>query len=121
MRWKNIWNTGNIYCVFQPHTFTRTKLLLNSFAESFHGAYKTIITDIYAAREKDNGVIHSRDLKDAIIDKGLDAIYLKTFKEIEIYLKNNTKEDDIIVTMGAGNIYLVGESILKKNKEKAAV
>lgn len=112
---------GNIYCVFQPHTFTRTKLLLNSFAESFNGADKIIITDIYAAREKDNGVVHSKDLKNAIVSKGLDAIYLKTFSEIETYLKNNTKENDIIVTMGAGNIYSVGESILKENKEKAAV
>ncbi|HZK33007.1 MAG TPA: UDP-N-acetylmuramate--L-alanine ligase [Tissierellaceae bacterium] len=112
---------SNIYCVFQPHTYTRTKFLLNSFAESFKGAYKTIITDIYAAREKDNGIVHSRDLKNAITNKGLDAIYLKTFKEIETYLKNNTKENDIIVTMGAGNIYLVGESILEKDKEKAAV
>src|SRR5699024_2143937 len=70
-------NTGNIYCVFQPHTFTRTKLLFNNFAESFNGADKIIITDIYAAREKDNGIVHSKDLRNAIIEKGLDAIYLK--------------------------------------------
>ncbi len=114
-------NTGNIYCVFQPHTFTRTKLLFNNFAESFNGADKIIITDIYAAREKDNGIVHSKDLRNAIIEKGLDAIYLKTFKEIENYLKNNVKENDIIITMGAGNISLVGEDILKKDKEKAAV
>lgn len=114
-------NSSNIYCVFQPHTFTRTQLLLDKFAESFKGAYKIIITDIYAAREKDNGIVHSRDLRDAIIDKGLDGIYLKTFKEIENYLKNNSKEGDIIITMGAGNIFLVGEEILKKDKEKEAV
>ncbi|HZK33268.1 MAG TPA: UDP-N-acetylmuramate--L-alanine ligase, partial [Tissierellaceae bacterium] len=65
--------------------------------------------------------VHSRDLTNAIIDKGLDAIYLKTFKEIQSYLKNSVKENDIIVTMGAGDIYLVGEAILKKDKEKAAV
>lgn len=110
---------GNIYCIFQPHTFTRTKILLNSFAESFSDANKVIITDIYAAREVDNGVIHSRDLANAI--KTTDAIYLETFKDIESYLIDNIKDDDIVVTMGAGNIYLVGESILDKTKEKAAV
>ena len=110
---------GNIYCIFQPHTFTRTQLLLNSFATSFCEANKVVITDIYAAREKDNGVIHSRDLANAI--KSTDAIYLETFEEIETYLIDNLKDDDIVVTMGAGNIYLVGESILEKTKERAAV
>ncbi len=113
--------TGAIYCVFQPHTYTRTKLLLNSFAESFVSADKVVITDIYAAREKDNGLVHSKDLANAIFDKGSDAIYLQTFQEVEAYLINNVKENDIIVTMGAGNIYMVGDSIIENNKEKEAV
>lgn len=110
---------GDIYCIFQPHTFTRTKLLFKSFAESFVGATKVIITDIYAAREVDNGMVHSRDLAKAITTS--DAIYLKTFQEIEDYLIENIKENDTIITMGAGNIYLVGESLLDKTKEKTAV
>ena len=110
---------GDIYCVFQPHTFTRTQLLLKSFAESFADADTVIITDIYAAREKDNGVVHSKDLTNAI--KSTDAIYLKTFDEISSYLIDNIKDDDIVITMGAGNIYLVGESILESTKSKAAV
>lgn len=112
---------GNIYCVFQPHTYTRTKLLLNSFAESFADADKIIITDIYAARENDNGLIHSKDLANAIVEKGSDAIYLGTFDEVESYLLDNVKENDIILTMGAGNVYLIGDSIIEHNKEKAAV
>ncbi len=112
---------GNIYCVFQPHTFTRTQILLNNFANSFSNANKVIITDIYAAREKDNGVIHSRDLAKAI--KDTDAIYLESFEEIESYLIDNIKDDDLVVTMGAGNIHLVGESILEKlkNSKKESV
>lgn len=110
---------GNIYCIFQPHTFTRTELLFNSFANSFAGATKVIITDIYASREKDNGTVHSRDLANAIT--GSDAIYLESFQEIENYLIENVKANDTIITMGAGNIYLVGESILERTKEKAAV
>jgi UDP-N-acetylmuramate--alanine ligase len=112
---------GNIYCVFQPHTFTRTKLLLDSFAESFKDADKVIITDIYAAREKDNGLIHSKDLVNAIIDKGSDAIYLGSFDEVENYLLDNVKENDILLTMGAGNVYMIGDSIIDQNKEKEAV
>ena len=111
--------TGSIYCIFQPHTFTRTQILLKSFAESFTDANTVIITDIYAAREKDNGVIHSKDLANAITITN--SIYLKTFEEISSYLIDNVKDDDIVVTMGAGNIYLVGESILESNKEQTAV
>lgn len=114
-------DVGNIYCVFQPHTYTRTKLLLNGFAESFTGAYKIIITDIYAAREKDNGSIHSKDLVQAIIDKGLDAIYLQSFEDIKTYLLDNAVDEDIIITMGAGNIYQIGDSIIEKDSTKTAV
>lgn len=113
--------TGDIYCVFQPHTYTRTKLLLDNFAESFTEADKVIITDIYAAREIDNGLIHSKDLANAIFNNGSDAVYLGSFEEVEDYLLNNAKENDIILTMGAGNVYLVGDSIIEHNKEKTAV
>ncbi|MDO5041442.1 MAG: UDP-N-acetylmuramate--L-alanine ligase, partial [Peptoniphilus sp.] len=64
-----------LYCVFQPHTFTRTKLLMDSFANSFMDADKIIITDIYAAREKDYGDIHSKTLCNSIVNNGKDAIY----------------------------------------------
>ncbi len=114
---------GRIYCVFQPHTYTRTKLLLNSFAESFAGADKIIITDIYAAREKDNGLVHSRDLVNAIISKNFDAIYLKSFEEVENFLLGEVGENDLILTMGAGNVYQISDDILERNmnKEKTAV
>ena len=117
--------TGKIYCIFQPHTFTRTKILLDSFSESFKNVNHVIITDIYAAREYDNGEIHSRDLVNAVNRKTGNAIYLETFEETEKYLFSNIKDGDIVLTMGAGNVYLIGESMLEKykqnNKEKAAV
>ena len=114
-------NKGNIYCIFQPHTFTRTKILLNRFASAFHDADKVIIADIYAAREPDNGEIHSRDLANAIGKAGSDVLYLATFEEIEAHLMGIVKANDVIVTMGAGNIYLLGESILEHSKKKAVV
>ena len=115
---------GKVYCIFQPHTFTRTKILLESFSNSFKDADKVIITDIYAARETDNGKIHSRDLAKAVSEKGTDCIYLKTFEEMEEYLVENAKPGDIILTMGAGNIYELGEMILgnvKDDQKKEAV
>lgn len=105
-----------IYCVFQPHTFTRTKILLDGFAKAFVDADKVIIADIYAAREKDLGEIHSRDLAEKIKLSGTDAIYLGSFKEIEDFLLNEVSDHDIIVTMGAGNVYEVGEDLLKINE-----
>jgi len=112
---------GRIFCIFQPHTFTRTKILLNSFAEAFKDADKVIIADIYAARELDNGEIHSKDLANRIGEMGSDAMYLGSFEEIENYIMNEAKGKDIILTMGAGNIYQIGESILEHHKEKEAV
>ncbi len=113
--------TGNVYCVFQPHTYTRTKLLFNNFSEAFHDADKIIITDIYAAREKDNGMIHARDLSKALQEKGLDSIYIKEFEDINTYLIENVKDGDIIITMGAGDVNLIGENLLESNKEQTAV
>lgn len=114
-------NHGNIYCIFQPHTFTRTKLLLERFASAFNDANHVIIADIYAAREPDNGEIHSRDLANAISKKGSNAIYLPTFEAIEEYLMKEATPNDVIVTMGAGNVYLIGESLIEHSRKKAAV
>lgn len=103
---------GRLICVFQPHTFTRTKLLLDRFATSFHDADEVIITDIYAAREKDYGDIHSRTLCDAITREDKSARYVATFEEIVRELQQELKPDDVLVTMGAGDVYRIGELLL---------
>ncbi|MBC7087392.1 MAG: UDP-N-acetylmuramate--L-alanine ligase [Tissierellales bacterium] len=113
-----------IYCVFQPHTFTRTRILLDSFAKAFSDADKVIIADIYAAREKDLGEIHSRDLAEKIRQAGTDAIYLGSFEDIENFLLKEVTNHDIIVTMGAGNVYEIGENLLNlynQNRENKIV
>ncbi|MDY0235873.1 MAG: UDP-N-acetylmuramate--L-alanine ligase [Gudongella sp.] len=107
-----------IYCIFQPHTFTRTRILLDSFSEAFNDADKIIIADIYAAREKDCGEIHSRDLAKRIREKGKDAIYLSSFEDIENYIIKEASNHDVVVTMGAGNIYQIGDSLISKNLTK---
>lgn len=109
---KNL-NMKKVWCIFQPHTYTRTKSLLEDFSKAFSDADKVIITDIYAAREKDTGEIHSKDLVEKLQNNGVDAIYFKDFSDIEAFLRENATEGDLILTMGAGDVYLIGESLIK--------
>lgn len=100
----------NIYCVFQPHTYTRTKMLFDDFVDVFEkSGVNVIITDIFAAREKDTGLVSSKELSDAI--KG--SVYLTSFEDAENYLRTRVKENDLIITMGAGDVYKIGESLLR--------
>lgn len=113
---------SRIWCVFQPHTYTRTKFLLDEFAVSFSDASMIIVTDIYAAREVDNGEIHSSILAERIKSSGQNAVYISGFENIVDYLENNVVPGDIVITMGAGDIYKVGEMFLNsKNKKTMAV
>lgn len=104
---------NTLWCVFQPHTYSRTLTLLNDFEKAFDDADVIILADIYAAREKDTGAISSKTLCERIASRGKKAIYIDSFEKIEEYLKENCKPDDMIITMGAGNIYLVGEALVK--------
>ncbi len=114
-------NCSKIWCVFQPHTYTRTKILLDDFAVSFFDADTVIVSDIYAARETDNGEINSKALVAKINKAGGKAIYMRNFDTIVEYLKNNSLPGDLILTMGAGDIYKVGELLLKETHAKAVV
>jgi len=101
-----------IVCVFQPHTYTRTKALLTEFSEAFADADKVIVTDIYAAREKDTGLVSANDLAEKINLVSQNAIYMKDFSEIEIYLKEDLSDGDLFLTIGAGNVYQIGENLI---------
>lgn len=103
---------NKIWCVFQPHTYSRTKAFIDEFSQSFGMADNIIITDIYAAREKDPGDIHSSMLSEKIRDQGGNAIYISGFNEIAQYLDKNAEPGDLILTMGAGDIVRVGELFL---------
>lgn len=104
---------SRVRCVFQPHTYTRTYALKDDFAQSFTDCDDLIITDIFAAREPDTGLIHASELAEAISG----AKYIKEFEDIEKYFKETAQEGDIIFTMGAGDIYKVGENIVKDGKQ----
>ena len=103
-----------LYCAFQPHTYTRTKALLDEFAEALKVCDCVLLADIYAAREKDTGLVSSQDLCDKINALGGDARYLKDFLSIENFVEKNCKKNDLLITMGAGDIDNVGISLLKK-------
>lgn len=103
---------NNIWCVFQPHTFSRTKQHLSSFAQSLSLADKVVLADIYAAREKNPGDISSKDLISELSKLGKEAYYFPSFDEIENFLLLNCINGDLLITMGAGDIVNVGESLL---------
>ena len=105
---------GDLWVAFQPHTYTRTYSLLPQFAEALSVADHVLLADIYAAREKDDGRVSSRDIEKLLKEKGTDAVYLGDFLSIEKYFEKNSKENDVLITMGAGNIDSVGVSLLKK-------
>ena len=77
---------NELWVVFQPHTYTRTYALLNDFAAALKECDHVIVADIYAAREKDTGLVSSSELADKIAAYGTDAFYLPTFVDIENYL-----------------------------------
>lgn len=103
-----------LWCVFQPHTYSRTRALLKDFAKALSQADNIILADIYAAREADPGDISSRTLQEEIQKLGKEAFYFPSFEEIEKFLLKNCKEGDLLITMGAGNIVNIGENLLQK-------
>lgn len=103
---------NRIICIFQPHTYSRTKDLLNEFASAFTNASEVILCDIYAAREIDHGEVSSLDLMKAMIKENVHVNYFPTFEEINRYLLQNALPGDLIITMGAGDVYKISHMIL---------
>ena len=103
-----------LWCVFQPHTYTRTKALMDDFASALSLADKVVLADIYAARETDNLGISSADLQKLIADLGTPCEYFPTFDEIENFLLENCTQGDLLITMGAGDVVNIGEQLLGK-------
>ncbi len=103
-----------LWCVFQPHTYTRTKAFLPEFAKALACADHIVLADIYAARETDTLGISSKDLQNELIKLGKECEYFPTFDEIENFLLENCTPDDMLITMGAGDVHKIGESLLGK-------
>ncbi|MGM0602488.1 MAG: UDP-N-acetylmuramate--L-alanine ligase [Bacillota bacterium] len=102
-----------VIAVFQPHRFSRTKKLFNEFSFSFSNTDILYLTDIYSAGEKNTFNINSHDLKKAVEKNSKIAVkYFSSFTEIKSDILNNLKEGQLILTIGAGNIYELGEELL---------
>jgi UDP-N-acetylmuramate--alanine ligase len=110
----------DLWCLFQPHTYTRTMALFDDFAGAFLGADKIILAEIYAAREKNIHKISSKELADEIkrLYPHKEVQYFGTFDEIVDFVITNAKNDDLVITMGAGDINRVAEIILEKDWEE---
>lgn len=100
------------WVIFQPHTYSRTKNLLTDFAKALLNFDNIILLDIYAAREKNTYGISSQDLADKIISLGKDAKYFPEFDDCVDYLKNNVKDGDIVMTLGAGTVTKIGPMLI---------
>ena len=105
---------NELWVAFQPHTYSRTKAHLKDFAKALSVADHILLADIYAAREIDDGTISSKDLENELKNLGCDAHYLRDFKSIENYFEKNSTNNDMLITMGAGNIDSVGVELLSK-------
>lgn len=111
---------GRLICIFQPHTYSRTKFLLNDFAKCFGECDEVIVTEIFASREKFDPTIHSVDLVEKLNKNNVNAIYLKTFDEVKDYIFETFKDKDTILALGPGDINELGKMLVSdyKNKRK---
>ena len=86
---------------------------MKDFAKALSLADKVVLADIYAARETDPGDIHSKDIQKLLLEKGKEAYYFPSFEEIEKFLREKCINGDLLITMGAGDVVLVGEALIK--------
>ena len=103
-----------MWILFQPHTYTRTLALFDEFADAFEKADELILTEIYAAREKNIYKISSKQLAERIKETHpqKNVMFIESFDEIASYVKENAQCGDLVLTMGAGDIYKIGDMIL---------
>ena len=100
-----------VICAFQPHTYTRTKALFDDFVRELQLPDVTILAEIYAAREKNDIGISSQDLAAKIPG----AVYCSTLGQVADQLAELARPGDLILTVGAGDIFRAGEKLLERN------
>ena len=103
------------YCIFQSHTYSRTKEHLDAFADVLSKFDNIIIAPIYPAREINNFNISEDMLVDKIKEKNPNVIYLDSFAKITDYIKNNVQEKDLVITVGAGPVNKISQDLVKEN------
>ncbi len=104
---------GKLFVIFQPHTFSRTIAFLDEFGAALAAADEILLIDIYPAREEDLGEIHSKDLQAKVKEHNKNCYYFENKSDLKKYILNSISQNDMLITMGAGNVYLIGEELLK--------
>ncbi|MBM2817906.1 MAG: murC [Parcubacteria group bacterium] len=112
---RKLYPKNKIIAVFQPHLYSRTKRHLAEFGKSFKDADLVLLSPIYAAREKNDSSINSEMLAEEINKNNKTIICFNSFFEIENYIISNTDKNTVVITMGAGDIYKVSDSLILKN------
>ena len=107
-------NPRRVICVFQPHRYTRTKLLLKEFATAFTDADLLVLTDIYSAGEEKIDGIDGESILKEIVATNQEISYIPEREKIAEYLMDNVITGDLVITMGAGDIYKTGEELIEK-------
>ena len=102
-----------VWCIFQPHTYTRTKALFDEFVDALSTTDHVILADIYAARETDTLGVSAEQIAEALKKKGCDAYYLPSFEKIEEFVLERCQKGDVLITMGAGDVVNIGEKLLQ--------
>jgi len=100
-----------IWCVFHPHTFTRTKALLSEFSQSFEDADRVIVLDIYGSAREVQGGVHSNDLVELAKKYHRNIEYISTINEAIEHLRDKINKEDLVIAMGAGNVWEVAEGL----------
>ena len=109
---------NRLWAVMQPHTYSRVKRLFKDYLPCTKAADITLVTDIYAAREKDPGDIHASMVVLGMRENGIDAHHTPTFNDTEAYLRAHWQPGDLVITMGCGNINLLNEQIERNEMRK---
>ena len=113
---RELYPEKKIWCVFQPHQYSRTRHLLRGFARSFQNADKVIFADIYSARDNDyeKTTMNSSRLFEETRNAGVDVQYVPQLRDIVNALSSNVKPDDVVITMGAGDVWKVAYDLVAK-------
>ena len=102
---------NRVWAVMQPHTYSRVKKMLPQYFTCTQEADITLVTDIYAAREKDPGDIRAEQIVEGMHSHGLQAVHTPTFDDTEAYLREHWQPGDLVLTMGCGNINQLNEQM----------
>jgi len=105
---------GRLVVIFQPHRYSRTQLLAEQFGGSFQKADLVLITDIYSAGEKPLANVTGELVYKAALNAGCNAIYIPTIDKIEEFILNDLHDNDLLITMGAGDIWKLGVRLAEK-------